>query len=124
MEHIHKNKIEQVLKEYHRILKKGGILRISVPDFKTIIKIYETTGKINYILDPLFGSQEYKYNFHYLVFDYQYLESLLKDSSFTSIRKWTFGEDKLKSIPDWSGKKILIDDKKYEISLNVEAIKA
>ena len=35
-----------VLKEWRRVLKTGGKLRLSVPDFDQLIKIYQATGDI------------------------------------------------------------------------------
>ena len=123
LEHIPQSQIGFTLREYYRVLKKGGILRISVPDFKVIVDMYQNTGNIKNILDPLYGSQEYKYNFHYIAFDYLYLEWLLKKNSFTEVRKWQFGDGELKSFPDWSGRSITVEGIDYKISLNVEAVK-
>lgn len=123
LEHIPRWSVENVLNEYFKKLKAGGILRISVPNFKTILEIYQDTENLNNIQSPLFGSQEYKYNFHYIAYDYTFLENLLKKSNFTIVRPWIYGDGELKSIPDWSGKKIKINNIEYNISLNIEAIK-
>ena len=40
LEHFKRNQIETVLSEWFRCLKKGGIFRISVPDFSALTKIY------------------------------------------------------------------------------------
>lgn len=123
LEHITQWNVPTVLNEYYRVLKKGGILRISVPDFKVIVEMYLKTGNIRNILQPLFGGQEFKYNYHYVAFDYLYLEELLTQCNFPEVRKWQFGIDDLKSFPDWSGRPINIDNINYEISLNIEAVK-
>jgi predicted SAM-dependent methyltransferase len=123
LEHIPQWNIPAALNEYYRILKKGGILRISVPDFKVIVEMYQKSDNIRFILPPLFGSQEYKFNFHYVAFDYKYLEELLKQCNFKEVRKWKFGDGNLKSFPDWSGRSIDVEGTDYKISLNVEAVK-
>lgn len=123
LEHIPHGKIENVLNEYNRVLKSGGILRISVPNFHILSDIYNETEDLNNILHPLFGSQEHKYNFHFSTFDYKSLESLLIKNNFKDIKLWKYGENDLKSIPDWSGKTVIFGEKVYSISLNVEAQK-
>jgi len=123
LEHIPWNKVENALKEYYRILKKGGIIRLSVPNFETIIEMYTNRREITDIISPLMGGQDYKYNFHYTVFNKAYLTKLLIDSGFSEVKEWEFGDGKFKSLPDWSGREIKIDNKSYSISLNIEALK-
>ena len=40
LEHFVKNEYKDVLLEWYRVLKIGGILRISVPDFKAVVDHY------------------------------------------------------------------------------------
>jgi len=123
LEHIPHRKLVKVLNEYHRVLKRGGILRISVPDFKKITEIYQITNDVNTIIHPLFGSQEYKYNFHFNAFDYKSLESVLLERDYVNVRLWYYGDDELKSFPDWSGGIIPVNNFDHRISLNIEAEK-
>ena len=48
----------RVLKEWNRVLVKGGILRLAVPDFDSLLLVYEKTGCIENILGPLYGRME------------------------------------------------------------------
>ena len=48
----------EVLKEWRRVLKKGGILRLAVPDFDKLILVYQKSGDLNKILGPLYGRME------------------------------------------------------------------
>jgi predicted SAM-dependent methyltransferase len=78
LEHVPRAQISVVLKEMNRILKPNGKLRISVPDFDHIITIYnDTKNNIKYISPPLMGGQDYAENFHFEVFNKNYLEQLL-----------------------------------------------
>ena len=44
-----------VLEEWYRVFDVGGKLRISVPDFDALIKVYDLTGNMNKITGPLYG---------------------------------------------------------------------
>lgn len=124
LEHIPFAETYLALSEWKRVLKPGGILRISVPDFEQIVKIYEENDRdMNLILMPLMGGQDYAYNFHYNMFNYRRLKELLIETGFSEVRPWEYGTDEFKSLPDWSGKSITYNNKPYFISLNVEAVK-
>ena len=88
LEHFSRNKTEEVLKEWHRVLKRGGIIRLAVPDFEKLINVYQETKDIKLILGPLFGKQDYLENTHYMVFDYNLLSEVLEKVGFKNIRKW------------------------------------
>ena len=45
LEHVSMLKLTQVITEWKRVLKKKGILRIGVPNFETIVKIYEDNNR-------------------------------------------------------------------------------
>lgn len=125
LEHFSFIRLPNILEEYFRVLKPSGILRISVPDFEKILAIYHKENTIQSIEAGLMGGQEYKYNFHYSVFNQNFLEKLLKDAGFSKTQNWQFGDGRFKDLPDWSGKKVEVSEsgKTYEISLNIEAIK-
>ena len=59
---------ERVLKEWVRVVKVDGTIRISVPSFKSAVEIYSKTGKLENVLGPLVGGQTYDYEFHYCLF--------------------------------------------------------
>lgn len=124
LEHIPFGDAITALTEWNRVLKSGGKLRISVPDFDLLLKIYEDNNNdMNLILQPLMGGQNYKYNFHYNVFNFESLKSLLLEAGFAQVNRWEYGKDEFSSLPDFSGLSIYLNDKSYKVSLNVEAIK-
>ncbi len=124
LEHLSISNIKVVLEEWKRVLKPGGILRLGVPDFDTIIQIYNENNKnIDLIWRPLLGGQEYKQNFHFAIFNESYLESLLKDSGFSEIRKWVAKEVDHHDFEDWTSIEYKVNETIYPISLNVEAMK-
>jgi len=124
LEHVKHGDLKKVLLEMKRVLKKGGTLRISVPDFDQIIHIYANTGKnINPIKYPLMGKQDYPYNTHYSVFNRQYLSELLQKVGFEKITNWDPNDCQYHDFEDFASHKIEVNGKKYTISLNLEAFK-
>lgn len=124
LEHISMLKLKEVLNEWKRVLKPKGVLRLSVPDFERIIDIYYSNNKnIEYIWMPLLGSQEYKENSHFSVFNFSFIKNLLNEVGFSEIRVWDPTTADHHDFEDWASKDIHINDKSYPISLNVEALK-
>jgi predicted SAM-dependent methyltransferase len=125
LEHVPRSKLSLVLKEMSRILKPNGILRLSVPDFDYIISIYnDTNHNIKYISQPLMGGQDYPENFHFEVFNKQYLEKLLIDNGFKDVMAWYPTEVDHHNFQDWASTAVTFDNKEYLISLNLEAAKS
>lgn len=124
LEHISYMRLDVVLQEWQRVLKPGGILRLSVPDFDTIVEIYkDSANNISEILPPLLGGQNYKYNFHYSAFNGKYLTSILKKNGFEDIKYWSYDEDEFSKFNDWANKQMTLNNKDYQISLNIQAKK-
>jgi predicted SAM-dependent methyltransferase len=124
LEHIRHNALRKTLWEWRRVLKPGGILRLSVPDFDALLDIYEACGHdIDSIAAPLMGGQDYAENIHYSVFNQEYLARLLKEAGFQSVRKWDPQQVDYHAFEDWASKTIEYAGKKYRVSLNLEAIK-
>ena len=86
IEHISLNLIINVLKEWHRVLKVGGLLRIYCPDAKKIAQDF-VENKIDCVEYGrlLFGNQDYKENCHMLAIDRQRLDELVISAGFKII---------------------------------------
>lgn len=124
LEHYSHTKITKVLEEWFRVLKKTGILRLSVPDFDKCIEIYNSHGKnIGVIQKNLMGGQNYADNYHKTIFNEESLRSLLLSVGFREVREWDPNVVELHSFDDWASRKKKIGSKEYPISLNIEAIK-
>jgi predicted SAM-dependent methyltransferase len=124
LEHFKRGETEKVLKEWYRVLKKGGILRISVPDFRQIVKIYQQYD-LNTILGPVMGRQDYQYNFHYMIFDFETLSHFLTTVGFKGVATFDWRKTEHAGVDDYSQAYIPHMDKEngIQVSLNVEAIK-
>ena len=125
LEHFPYANVSKVLTEWFRVLKKDGILRLSVPDFDLLIDIYRANGNtINTaVLQSILGGQNYKFNFHKALFNRSSLEDILINIGFKQVEAWQAGCCEFTTFDDWSDFKVLINGKYYPISLNLEAIK-
>jgi predicted SAM-dependent methyltransferase len=124
LEHIKRNDLKKVLLEMKRVLKDGGVLRISVPDFDKLIEVYNAAGKdIDAITRQLMGGQDHEYNIHYSVFNHRRLSELFKDVGFKKVVSWDPDNCQYHNFKDRSSRKLKVNGKEYMISLNLEAVK-
>lgn len=124
LEHFPRSETIPILKEWHRVLIEGGKLCISVPDFDRILEIYQLSGNdAEQILPPLFGGQDYPFNFHHTCFTHQALTRKLKEAGFSKVESWVHGCDSFHNLSDWSGRSISVNGQRIPISLNLEATK-
>jgi len=124
LEHVSHRKLAKTLSAWYSHLKPGGVLRISIPDFDKIIEIYYDQNKnVHSIKNPLLGGQEYEFNYHFSIFNKEYLTNILIECGFSDIKEWDPATAKYYSFDDWAGRKCVINKKEYFISLNIEAVK-
>lgn len=124
LEHIRRDALRKTLWEWRRILKPGGILRLSVPDFDKIVHIYDSCSRdINSILDPLMGGRGHKYDVHYFVFNHKYLTTRLREVGFREVRQWDPYRVANHDFKDWANSDIVRNGIAFPVSLNLEAIK-
>jgi len=124
LEHITHKNLVNVLREWYRVLKEGGVLRLAVPDLDKIIDIYKVAGNdIQSIVNPLMGGQDYDYNFHQSIFNDKYLRQLLRSVGFKKVSGWNSEHVELHSFDDWASRNTNINGRRYPISLNLEALR-
>ena len=88
LEHFKRNEIVKIIIEWNRVLKKDGILRIAVPDFEKIVKIYIKNEDMSELIGFLSGGQRDEYDFYYVNFDMHILKEILELCGFTNIEKY------------------------------------
>jgi len=124
LEHIPINRLREVLWEWRRVVRPGGMLRLSVPDFDKLIDIYARCGgDIEVIARRLMGGQHHKYNFHCAVFNRRYLESLLTEAGFVRVEQWDPATAPYHGFRDHASRTVKKDGQAYPVSLNLQAIK-
>lgn len=119
LEHFEKVNTQDVINEWVRILKPGGIIRLSVPSFENIIKIYEASEDIENVIGLLVGGQTYPQNFHYNIFDKKRLTNYLETAGCEAIHPWDYRRTSHSKFFDFS-QAITWE---IPISLNLEARK-
>lgn len=126
LEHFKRRDVGRVLSEWHRVLKPGALLRISVPDFAKLAEVYHKYGNLDMVIGALFGRQDYLYNIHYNVFDFDTLQHVLTDAGFFDVRGYDWRDTEHADVDDYSQAYIphMDKDNGILISLNVEATKA
>ncbi len=124
LEHIPLTQLHDVLLEMKRILKPGGVLRLSVPDFDHLVEIYNASEKdVTAISRQLMGGHDDQYNVHYLIFNHRYLSSLLTELGFDRVIPWDPHNCLYHNFKDKATRTRDVDGKEFPISLNLEAIK-
>jgi predicted SAM-dependent methyltransferase len=133
LSYFDREEVKAVLAEWRRVLKIGGILRLAVPDFEALVKVYEITKDLNKILGPLYGRMvgESQRNakmliYHKTVYDFDSLKRILEECLFSDVHPYDWRETLHKNYDDYSQAYFPHMDKEHGllISLNVEALKS
>jgi len=109
LEHFPHAQIMEVLNDWRRVIKPGGIIRISVPDFDTLVAQYTHDNPHNLPLQSyMFGGQTDEHDFHKAAFNKENLTLALRGAGFVRVETWESENDDCSSLP---------------ISLNLQAVK-
>ncbi len=130
-EYFNRQEAVGVLKEWGRVLKSGGKLRMSVPDFDSLIKVYHQIEDIEKILGPLYGQMKIetpsgsKTLYHKTIYNFNSLQKILNDNGFKDVERYDWQNTIHKDYDDHSQAYFPHMDKENGIlvSLNVEAVK-
>lgn len=147
LEHLYHQDAKCLLTECHRVMKKGGIIRIVVPDLESIALEY--IGRSRYAKDNNKFAQEtpgdrmqYRlmlrdhaqpkgrllvkiyntikdYNTHKWMYDKQSLKKILKDTGFKNIRQRKYLASEIKNIKEIEKPERIIDG----VGICIEATK-
>ena len=107
LEHFPQAQAVEIVKEWARVLRPGGTLRIAVPDFGKVAEGY-LGGKNQPTAGYIMGGQTDPDDFHRAIFDREQLRALFSAAGLVMLRPWASEID---------------DCAAYDISLNIEGTK-
>jgi len=128
IEYFDREEIKPLLKEWKRVLKPGGILRLAVPNFEQMIKLYyDKKLPLEEFLGPLYGKMEMGKTtiYHKTTYDFKSLSQLLVSMGFNNIRlyKWENTEHAIFDDHSQAYKPHMDKENGVLISLNIECEK-
>jgi SAM-dependent methyltransferase len=116
VEHLFRKDAEHLLAEMYRVLKVGGMARISVPDLEYAVSLYAAGEKEKMLTQYFFiDDEDSHYSRHKYMYDFSMIQELLLRVGFRKIHRFTFAQG---NVPD-----INVLDNRPEDSLYVEATK-
>jgi predicted SAM-dependent methyltransferase len=125
LEHFNRHTVLAALGHWKHLLKIGGILRLSVPDFAAIVEHYNKHLGLEILLGLLYGGQNFLLNHHCIIFDQHTLVNALQKVGFLRISNWDWRDTEHSEYDDYSQAYLPFMDKTNGLlmSLNLEAIK-
>jgi len=128
LEYFDREEVLLVLKEWQRVLKNNGVLRLAVPNFETMTKLYIQGHGLDKFIGPIFGKwkmTETETIYHKTVYDFDSLKNILEYCNFENVKLWDWRNVEHSNFDDYSQAYIPHMDKENGtlISLNVEAQK-
>ena len=95
LQYFDREEVIPILKEWTRVLKTKGTLRIAVPDFEVVARLYLLGNQfgnynLDYFLDSLYGKMKMgdKVIYHKTSYDYKSLRNLLTNIGLNNIHLW------------------------------------
>ena len=128
MEYFDREEIEPILHKWKNKLKKDGVLRLAVPNFQAISRLYiEKNIPLSKFLGPLYGKMKMgnKFIYHKTTYDLKELKEILNRVGYYNINPYLWKDTEHNNFDDHSQAYIPHMDKENGvlISLNVEATK-
>lgn len=123
LEHFGRNEQQKVLTEWVRVLKPGGIMRLSVPDFSAIVEHYQHSG-LSDLVGLLYGGQDSFQNYHHMCYDYFTLGVAMTNVGLRNVEKWDWRTTEHMAVDDYSQAYLPHMDKAHgrHMSLNMQGI--
>lgn len=125
LEHFKRIDTLKVLQLWYSKIRSGGTLRLAVPDFEKVVQAYMRGIPMQTLIGFLVGGQRNDLDNHYMVFDFNLLESMLKKVGFVEVKRYNWEETEHFYVDDYSSCYLPHMDKGSGLlmSLNIEAKK-
>ncbi|MGH7660257.1 MAG: class I SAM-dependent methyltransferase [Vulcanimicrobiaceae bacterium] len=105
IEYFDREEVVAVLKEWRRVLAPGGILRLSVPNFEVISRLYVAGLELQWFLGTLYGKigdGHGGYQYHRTTYDEPSLRKLLAHTGFVDAELWRWQDVEHCDVDDFS----------------------
>lgn len=116
-----------VLREWRRVLRIGGRLRLAVPDFSALACMYHATDDLALLWGSIYGRMEVAGSviYHRCVYDFPTLSTTLRLAGYRNIHHWDWTSTEHTNVDDCSQSYYphMDKDNGLLLSLNVEAVK-
>ncbi len=115
LEHIFPEESQSLLRDAYRALKRGGLIRLAVPDLEYALRLYQSGAK-EQALEFFFSRNRSGYlNHHHYMYDFELLKNLLEKVGFVEVQRCSFRQGAMRDAN--------ILDNRPEETLFVEARK-
>lgn len=114
LEHLYPEEALNCISEVFRVMKKGGIFRIVVPDLDQMIASYNPNQPEVFLAEFFESTQRRDYNQHHWHYNEKLFQKILSEAGFSEVYRCEYKQGKILDVE-------LIDDRPE--SLFVEAIK-
>lgn len=108
LEYFDRDQARDVPKEWHRVLAPGGLLRLAVPNFEALIKVYQISGELTRVLGPLYGKMSIDTPdgrttlYHKTTYDESSLSTLMQECGFVMPERWDWRNTEHAAVDDHS----------------------
>lgn len=105
IEYFDRDEVVPVLTDWTRVLAPGGILRLSVPNFAVIARLYQAGFKLDWFLGTLYGKIEDgkgSHIYHRTTYDEASLAAVLESVGLTQIALWDWRTTEHAQVDDFS----------------------
>lgn len=128
LEHVHRHMVLATLNHWVSLLKKGGTLRLAVPNFSAICDYYTQTDDLDSVMGLLYGGQDNFLNRHTVTFDQVTLSRDMRKAGLKNIVQWDWRKTEHADHDDYSqaylgGDHPIDKVKGVHVSLNLEGVK-
>ncbi len=105
IEYFDREEVGDVLAEWSRVLAPGGVLRLSVPNFEVICRLYTAGFPLQWFLGTIFGripDGQGGFVYHRTTYDEASLGDVLRSAGLVDPEKWDWRETEHSHIDDFS----------------------
>lgn len=90
LEYFDRVEVLDVLAQWRRVLRPGGVLRLAVPDFAALARVYLDSGDLGLVIGPLYGRWQAGPELvlhHRTTYDFRSLAGVLEGCGFRDVRR-------------------------------------